>query len=80
MSNDFGDEIGDDPFGPLVDAQFVLSRLSPEQSDALDDEIRWLRMRQAAGRIPSPEKLVAKAPIYLGLVTQMKDLAAGRDQ
>ena len=54
-------------------AQEALSRLTPAQLDALDTELRWIRAQREAGRLPSPEKLVAKAPTYLRVLAYMGD-------
>ena len=57
----------------FVDTQNALSRLTAEELAALDTELRWVEKQKAAGRVPSPEKLVAKAPIYLRLLTWLDD-------
>jgi hypothetical protein len=38
---------------------------------AFDKEAVWIRKQIAAGRTPSPETLVAKAPIYLRLLADL---------
>ena len=63
----------DDSLDGFFAAQEALSRLTPEQLRELDEELRWVRAQQASGRLPSPEKLVAKAPIYLRLRADMGD-------
>lgn len=57
----------------LVDMHNALSRLSPEQLQALDTEVAWVQAQKAKGRIPSPETLVARAPIYLRVLAMIGD-------
>ena len=79
MSGD--DNIDDDWLSELVNAQEALSRLTPEELSAFDEEAKWLRKQMQADRMPSPEKLVAKAPVYLRLLTWMENLEdGGEDQ
>ncbi len=54
-------------------AQEALSRLTPDELHALDMEMRWIEAQKATGRLPSPEKLVAKAPTYLRVLASMGD-------
>ncbi len=63
----------ENPLEGFFEAQEALSRLTPEQLTAFEKEAVWLRKQIAAGRTPSPEKLVAKAPIYLRLVADLGD-------
>lgn len=57
----------------FVDTQNALARLTPEELATLDVELQWVQKQRAAGRIPSPEKLVAKAPLYLRVLTWIDD-------
>lgn len=63
----------ENPLEGLFEAQLALSRLTPEQLAAFDKEAVWIRKQIAAGRTPSPETLVAKAPIYLRLLADLGD-------
>jgi hypothetical protein len=63
----------ENPLEGFFEAQEALSRLTPEQLAAFDKEAVWIRKQIAAGRTPSPEKLVAKAPIYLRLLADLGD-------
>lgn len=60
-----------DRIAMFVDMQNALSRLTPEDLDALDVELRWVQAQKEKGRIPSPEKLVANAPIYLRILASI---------
>lgn len=57
----------------FVEMQNALSRLTPEELADLDVELQWVQKQRAAGRIPSPEKLVANAPLYLRVLTWLDD-------
>ncbi len=57
-----------DRIAMFVDLQNALSRLIPEELDALYVELRWIQAQKDKGRLPSPEKLLAKAPIYMRIL------------
>lgn len=62
----------------FVDMQNALSRLTPEQLQALDSELAWVQKQKDRGCLPSPEMLLAKAPIYMRLLANLDGGGDGR--
>lgn len=58
-----------DSIAKFVETQNALARLTPEELAVLDVELQWVQKQKAAGRLPSPEKLVANAPLYMRVLT-----------
>lgn len=64
----------------FVETQNALARLTEEQLRALDDEGRWAQKQIAAGRTPTPEKLLEKMPLSMRLITDLGYMAEDDDQ
>jgi hypothetical protein len=62
-----------DRISMFVDMQNALARLTPEELTALDAEVLWVEKQKAAGRVPSPETLLAKAPFYMRVLADLGD-------
>lgn len=60
-----------DRIDQLVEIQNALSRLTPEELRTLEVEGRWVERQISAGRTPSPEKLLEKAPLSMRLVADL---------
>ena len=62
-----------DRIAMFVDMQNALARLTAEELAALDAELLWVEEQKETGRIPSPEKLLAKAPLYVRVLAWLDE-------